>query len=187
MSRAVGEREGESEIHCGEVSHLAGAVAVELGLGATVRLRCRVAGMLHDIGKIGIPEHILRKPGRFTPEERLVMQRHAAFGAEIVARVPSLADTAPAVRHHHERWDGGGYPDGIAGAAIPVEARIIAAVDTWSAMRERRVYADARTHDAAVEELRASAGSQLDPAVVRALLAVIERHDGPALRRDVAA
>ncbi len=181
MSRAVGEHEGESELHCSRVSKLAGDVAAELGLDASQRLRCRAAGLVHDIGKIAVPRHILLRPGPLTPEERLVMQEHATMGAQIVAGIGLLADAAPAVRHHHERWDGTGYPDGIAGEAIPIEARIVAAVDAWSAMTEARLYRPALGHGDALAELERAAGSHLDAAVVRALVAVLARAEPVAL------
>ena len=102
------------------------------------------------------------------------MRQHAAFGSEIVSRIAGLADTAPALRHHHERWDGSGYPDGLSGDEIPIEARVIAAVDAFCAMTEDRVYRTARSVEEALTELRGCAGSQLDPAVATALIAVVE-------------
>jgi diguanylate cyclase (GGDEF)-like protein/putative nucleotidyltransferase with HDIG domain len=175
MSRAAGVREGESFLHCEHVAHLAGAVARELGLGATAQLRVRLAGLLHDVGKVAVPDAILTKPGPLDAAELEVMRHHAAVGAEIVSRIGGLADTAAAVRHHHERVDGRGYPDGLAGDGIPLEARIIGAVDTYSAMIEHRVYRPALTVDEALAELRRAAGSQLDPAVAAALATVVER------------
>jgi diguanylate cyclase (GGDEF)-like protein/putative nucleotidyltransferase with HDIG domain len=175
MSRAASVREGESFLHCAHVADLAGAVARELGLGATAQLRVRLAGLLHDVGKVAVPDAILTKPAPLDGTELEVMRHHAAFGAEIVSRIGGLADTAAAVRHHHERLDGRGYPDGLTGDDIPLEARILAAVDAYSAMIEHRVYRPALSVDEALAELRRAAGSQLDPAVTAALTAVVER------------
>ena len=126
-------------------------------------LRARLGGWLHDIGKAAIPRGILDKPGPLDDEEWAVMRTHPAIGEALVCDVAALRDAAPAVRHHHERWDGGGYPDGLAGEAIPVEARIVAAADAYAAMTAERVYSAARTPLEAADELRRSAGSHLDP------------------------
>jgi diguanylate cyclase (GGDEF)-like protein/putative nucleotidyltransferase with HDIG domain len=186
MSRAASVREGESSLHCAHVADLAGAVARELGLGATAQLRVRLAGLLHDVGKVAVPDAILTKPAPLDAAEIEVMRQHAAFGAEIVSRIGGLADTAAAVRHHHERIDGAGYPDGLAGDGIPIEARILAAVDAYSAMIEHRVYRPALTVDEALAELGRAAGSQLDPVVTAALAVVVGRERGDA-QRDRAA
>ncbi len=116
---------------------------------------------------------MLSKAGPLTDDEWAVMRTHAALGGEIVGRIPGLADAAPAVRHHHERFDGAGYPDGLAGDEIPIEARIVGAVDTWSAMTEDRVYRSGLARVEALIELERCSGTQLDPAVVAALRAVV--------------
>jgi HD-GYP domain-containing protein (c-di-GMP phosphodiesterase class II) len=125
------------------------------------------------VGKITIPDSVLAKPGPLTDEEWRVMVTHAAFGADLVARTPGIAESASAVRHHHERWDGAGYPDGLSGASIPIEARVVAAADTWNAMTHDRVYRRALGFEAACAELLDIAGSQLDPRIAHALLAVV--------------
>ena len=178
VSRSASAREGESELHCGLVARLSGEVGAALGLGPAAQLRCRLAGLMHDIGKMAIPDSILKKPGALNEEEWEVMRHHAPFGAEIVSRIAGLADTAPAVRHHHERWDGNGYPDRLAGEEIPVEARIIAAVDSFCAMTEDRVYRKAMPLADAIAELEACRGKQFDPAVADALIGVVggEQH-----------
>jgi HD-GYP domain-containing protein (c-di-GMP phosphodiesterase class II) len=137
-------------------------------------LRSRLGGWLHDVGKAAVPAHVLDKPGPLDEGEWRVMRTHPAVGEAIVRRVPALRDAAAAVRHHHERYDGRGYPDGLAGAAIPIEARIVAAADAYAAMTAERAYSAARTPEEAAAELRRSAGSHLDPAVVAALLAVLD-------------
>ncbi|MDX6540747.1 MAG: hypothetical protein QOI71_2357 [Gaiellales bacterium] len=175
LAQTAGIREGVAEPHSGEVAELAGHIAIELDLPAATVLRCRLAGWLHDVGKVAIPERVLAKPGPLDDEEREVMMTHAAFGAELVARTPGIAESARAVYHHHERWDGGGYPDGIAGTDIPIEARVVAAADTWNAMTQDRVYRPALGFAAAVAELNRAAGSQLDPAVAEALVSIVQR------------
>jgi diguanylate cyclase (GGDEF)-like protein len=166
-------REGVPELHCAEVADLAGQIATRLDLPAATVLRCRLAGWLHDVGKITIPDRVLAKPGPLTDEEWRVMVTHAAFGADLVARTPGIAESASAVRHHHERWDGKGYPDRLAGTSIPIEARVVAAADTWNAMTHDRVYRRALGFEAACAELIDIAGSQLDPGIADALLAVV--------------
>jgi HD-GYP domain-containing protein (c-di-GMP phosphodiesterase class II) len=160
-------------MHCAQVAELAGRIATRLGLPAATVLRCRLAGWLHDVGKIAIPDRVLGKPGPLTSAEWRVMVTHASFGADLVARTPGIAESASAVRHHHERWDGEGYPDRLLGPDIPVEARVVSAADTWNAMTHDRVYRRALDFDSACAEVLASAGSQLDPAVADALLAVV--------------
>jgi diguanylate cyclase (GGDEF)-like protein len=168
-------REGVPELHCTEVADLAGRIAISLDMPAATVLRCRLAGWLHDVGKIAIPDRVLGKPGPLTSAEWQVMITHAAFGADLVARTPGIAESAGAVRHHHERWDGDGYPDRLAGDEIPVEARVVAAADTWNAMTHDRVYRRALDFDAACAEVVNISGSQLDPQVAAALLAVVRQ------------
>lgn len=177
FAQAAGTRGGVVEPHAGDVAELAGRIADELDLPVSTVLRCRMAGWLHDVGKVAIPNSVLDKPGALDDEERLVMQTHAARGSEMVARTPGIAESARAVRHHHERWDGYGYPDRLTGADIPIEARIVAAADTWNAMTHDRVYRSALAFDEAIAELSRAAGSQFDPNVADALLRVVsEQH-----------
>jgi diguanylate cyclase (GGDEF)-like protein/putative nucleotidyltransferase with HDIG domain len=166
-------RDGIPQEHAEEVARLAGLTAERLALPARVAQRCRLAGWLHDVGKLAVPEQILNKPGPLDDAESEVMRTHSVVGADIVHRIPALRQVAPAVRHHHERYSGGGYPDGLAGQAIPIEARIIAAADAYATMTADRPYSPARTPQQAAAELRRSAGSHFDPAVAEALLAVL--------------
>jgi HD-GYP domain-containing protein (c-di-GMP phosphodiesterase class II) len=136
-------------------------------------LQCRLAGWLHNVGTVAVPDRVLAKPGPLDDEERRIMMTHAAFGAELVARTPGIAESAGAVRHHHERWDGTGYPDGLAGDGIPIEARVVAAADMWNAMGRDRAHRPALAFATAVAEVGRASGSQLDPAVARALLVVV--------------
>jgi diguanylate cyclase (GGDEF)-like protein/PAS domain S-box-containing protein len=173
LALSAGAREGIAENHCAQVADLAASIAVAVGLPEVTVMRCRLAGWLHDLGKIAIPDAILTKAGPLDDEEWAVMRTHAEIGESILRRIAGLSDAAAAVRHHHERYDGSGYPDGLAGDEIPMEARILACADTYSAITVDRVYRAARSGEEAIAELRACAGSQLDPKIVDAAIAVL--------------
>jgi putative nucleotidyltransferase with HDIG domain len=132
----------------------------------------RRGALLHDIGKIGVPDHILRKPGPLTENEWTTMRLHPDLGAKIIAHVPFLEEVAVIIRAHHERWDGNGYPVGTAGQAIPLGARIFAVADSFDAMTSDRPYRRGRQLDEALAEVERCSGSQFDPQVVTAFLAV---------------
>src|SRR4029077_993705 len=129
-----------------------------------------VGSIIHDIGKIGIPDGILTKPGRLTDEEFVEMRKHPEISSYIVAELDLPDIVQHMVRSHHERWDGGGYPDGLVGEQIPLAARILCACDAWGAMTTSRAYRKALSHAEASTELRASAGTHFDPCVVDALV-----------------
>ncbi len=173
LAVVAGSQEGAPAGHAEQVSALSARTAERLGLSADVVLRCRLGGWLHDVGKAAIPQAILAKPGPLDPDEWTVMRTHPAIGESIVRDIASLRDSAPAVRHHHERFDGTGYPDRLVGDAIPIEARIVAATDAYSAITGRRVYSSARSPEDAADELWHSAGTHFDSAVVAALLGVL--------------
>jgi diguanylate cyclase (GGDEF)-like protein/PAS domain S-box-containing protein len=173
LALSAGAREGIAETHCAQVADLAASIASAVGLPEAVVMRCRLAGWLHDLGKIAIPDAILTKPGPLDDAEWAVMRTHAEIGESILRRIAGLSDAAPAVRHHHERFDGSGYPDGLAGDDIPIEASIVACADTYSAITVDRVYRPARSQQEAIAELRACAGTQLDPTVVDAAISVL--------------
>jgi diguanylate cyclase (GGDEF)-like protein len=185
LSRCIGARERDDERHASEVAELGARVARRLRCTMPTIERARLAGLVHDAGKLCIPDAVLHKPGPLDDEEWVVMRTHAALGESIVRDVPELSEIAPIVRHHHERWDGGGYPDGLSGEAIPIEARIVAAVDAYSAMTATRVYRAAMAPPAAVAELRRSAGTQLDPVVVEALCAELAPAAWEAVRLPI--
>ncbi len=168
-------REGEAPRHAEHVAALASATAQELELAPEVIRRCRLAGWLHDVGMVAIPDAILGKPGILDEDEWRVMQTHPEVGERILRRIPALTTAARGVRHHHERFDGTGYPDRLIGNRIPVEARIVAVVDAYSAMVVSRAHRDATTPAQAITAVRRGAGSQFDPAVVEALAAVLLR------------
>jgi len=176
LASTVEAKDDYTATHGEDVADLAARVALRMALSAAEARDVRYAAILHDIGKVAVPSEILLKPGALTDREWVVMRGHAAIGGELVARIPAFAHLAPAVRASHERWDGAGYPDGLAGVAIPLAARIIAACDTYDAIVTDRPYRPARTHAEACEELMRVAGTQLDPRVVDATLA--EHRDG---------
>jgi HD-GYP domain-containing protein (c-di-GMP phosphodiesterase class II) len=171
LTSTVEAKDDYTAAHGEDVAGLAERVARRMGLTREQARDVRYAAMLHDVGKIAVPSEILLKPGPLSEEEWAVMRGHAAVGGDLVARIDAFAHLSPAVRASHERWDGGGYPDGLAGDEIPLAARIIAACDTYDAIVTDRPYRPARTHAQAAEELRRVAGTQLDARAVEALLA----------------
>ena len=168
LSEAVEAKDSYTGGHVERVTGLSVALADRLGLPAEQRREVEYGALLHDVGKLSIPDAILLKPGPLTSEERRVMETHAAKGESILSKVPGLAAVGNLVRHHHERFDGAGYPDGLAGEAIPVGARIIAVADAYDAMTTDRPYRAALSHTAALTELRRVQGAQFDPALVAA-------------------
>jgi diguanylate cyclase (GGDEF)-like protein/PAS domain S-box-containing protein len=181
LALTVSVREGMPPLHNQQVADLAGAIANELGLSPQATLICQVSGWLHDIGKTAIPDAILAKPGDLTEDEWTQIRRHPEIGEAIVRRIAGLAEAASGVRHHHERFDGTGYPDRIAGEEISLEARVVAVADAYSAITSRRPYKRERSREEAIEELRASAGGHLDPRVVDALCHVLRTGRRPSL------
>ena len=153
--------------HSEEVSAYVAAVAEELSLEQDQRERLVFGSLLHDVGKIGISERILHKPGRLTPEEFAIVQLHPRIGYRLLEQVPALRPMASAILHHHERYDGGGYPSGLRGEQIPLEARIVAVADAFSAMTADRPYRSRMTMEDACAELERNAGTQFDPEIVR--------------------
>jgi diguanylate cyclase (GGDEF)-like protein/putative nucleotidyltransferase with HDIG domain len=163
---ALEEKDAYTAAHANDVAELSEEVALRMGLGGEDLRTVRYAALLHDIGKIGIPTEILTKPGKLTDIEFAMMKQHTIIGQRILERIPFFADVHQPVRWAHERWDGTGYPDRIAGTDIPLSSRIICACDAFHAMTSDRPYRDAMPLDDAVEELRRHAGSQFDPDVV---------------------
>jgi putative nucleotidyltransferase with HDIG domain len=171
LSDAVELRDSYTADHANEVAALALAVGARLGMAGVELERLRYGALLHDVGKIGVPGELLRKPGPLSAAERELMDEHTAIGARMLERIPFLAPVAPLVRSAHERFDGGGYPDGLAAAEIPRGAMVIAACDAFHAMTSNRSYRPAMSRLDAIGELRANAGTQFDPDVVEALVA----------------
>jgi HD-GYP domain-containing protein (c-di-GMP phosphodiesterase class II) len=170
LTSTVEAKDDYTACHGEDVALLSERVALRMSLSNAVARDVRYAAMLHDLGKVAVPSEILLKPGPLTDAEWVTMRSHAAIGGELVARIDAFAHLAPAVRASHERWDGGGYPDGLAGERIPLAARIIAACDTYDAIVTDRPYRPARTSREACEELSRVAGTQLDSEVVAALM-----------------
>lgn len=175
LANAVEAKDTYTKNHADNVSRMAVLVGKELGLPDNELEDIRYGGALHDVGKIGVLDSILNKPGKLNEEEWVQMRAHAAMGADILKPVPRLAGAADIVRHHHERYDGNGYPDGLAGENIPIGARILTTVDSYSAMVDRRSYKAARPHEDAEAELRRCTGTQFDSRVVDAFLGLFER------------
>ena len=168
LAYALDAKDGYTAGHSQRVSEMAVGIGIELGLPQGEMERVRLAGLVHDIGKIGVDGAILNKPASLEPQERADMELHPAIGERILA--PVIEDTAilAMVRSHHERWDGLGYPDRLAGEGIPMGARILALADTFDAMTSERPYRSAKTEAFATDEIQRCAGSQFDPAVVEA-------------------
>ena len=174
LMRTLHAAEPEIETHVGHVGWLARAVARELGLSAEYTDEVTRAAKLHDIGKLAMPDAILHKPAPLSDSECEFIRAHSVIGERIVAAAPPLVPVARLIRSSHERWDGNGYPDGLAGDEIPLGARIILACDAFDAITSVRDYRASRDAHEAAAELRRQSGSQFDPAVVEALLKVLE-------------
>ena len=159
--------------HSDETEELALRVAGRLGVREAEVLLITQVAALHDIGKIGVPTSVLRKRGPLDPEELDLIRQHPVIGERILGQIPELTRVARAVRHEHERWDGTGYPDGLAGEEIPLASRIVLACDAWHAMTSDRPYRRAMSRPRAIAELRRCAGTQFDPSVIDALLSVL--------------
>lgn len=187
VHRFVADLETKDRItrdHVVRTSELAVSVGEELQLGAGALRRLGLTAILHDVGKLSLPDEILTKPGRLTDAEFETIQKHAAYGARLVAESPALDEISAGIRGHHERIDGRGYPDGLVGDAIPDEARIVAVCDAFDAMANTRQYREGMRHEKAIAILKEHAGSQWDPVVVAALVAVVRR-DPPSAQATV--
>jgi diguanylate cyclase (GGDEF)-like protein len=169
LAKAVDARDTYTGSHSERVSELAARVAVRIGLDPEQVELTRLAGSLHDLGKLAIPEEILRKPGALTDSERLVLERHPQIGFRMLDSL-GVDPVADLVLHHHERWDGAGYPDGLRGEEIPLGARIIFVTDAYDAMTSDRIYRPKRSSEAALAELERCAGTQFDPGIVAAFI-----------------
>jgi putative two-component system response regulator len=168
IARAVEARDEGTRDHCDRLSHLAARLGERLGLDAESLRSLRRAGYLHDIGKIGIPDAILRKPGKLTAPEWEIMKQHPVIAYNILSKIKFLEEPTLVVLYHHEQFAGGGYPYGLAGEQIPIGARIFHIVDMLDAVTSDRPYCKARSFQEAFEEIRRSAGTLFDPEVVKA-------------------
>jgi putative nucleotidyltransferase with HDIG domain len=170
--------DGYTGEHCKSVVSLALEMAEHLELSPERQRNLEFAALLHDVGKIAIPKEIINKPGKLDPQEWTIIKTHTLEGQKMLERVGGfMREVGLIVRSHHERWDGGGYPDGLAGEQIPLEARIITCCDTWNAMRTDRPYRQALAYDVAVTELVSNAGTQFDPSIVEAFVQLVAPED----------
>ncbi|MFD8202959.1 HD-GYP domain-containing protein [Streptomyces sp. NPDC003470] len=185
LVQAVDIKDGYTRGHSERVGHASMLIARELGLDDERVETLRFAGILHDVGKLGVPTRLLRKDGPLTPEERRVIELHPEYGHEMVRGIRFLGEARAAVLHHHERLDGSGYPYGLAGGQIPESARVVAVADAFDAMTSTRSYSRARPVAKAVEELRRCAGTHFDPRMVGALVRALDHHGWhPAVTSD---
>lgn len=165
---ALDAREAEAGTHSRRVCYLAGLLGQVCGIEGDALTNLRRGALLHDLGKIGVPDFILRKPGPLTESEWAEMRLHPQIGARIIAKIDQLRPITPVVLHHHERFEGNGYPGGLRGDAIPLPARIFAVVDTVDAMSSERPYRLVKSREEVMRELRNCAGKQFDPEIVDA-------------------
>ena len=180
LSQAIDAKDGFTRGHADRVSRIAGAIAREMGLSERHIEEIELAGMLHDIGKIGVEDQILMKPTRLDPHEQELMRRHPIYGASILEPSESLRPLVPLVLHHHENYDGSGYPEGRKGEDIPLGSRIIIVADAYEAMTSDRIYRKSIGHDRAMEQLNRYKGIQFDPRIVRALATLLENRGAQA-------
>ena len=174
LVQVVDKKDRYTKSHSEENAEYAMMLGQALALSENTQSALRIAGLLHDIGKIGIPDGILKKPGPLTTEERHVVEQHVVLSGLIIQGVPHAEDVADAVVNHHERWDGNGYPRGLKGEAIPLLGRIMAVVDAYSAITSDRPFRKGQSHRIAVAELRKNAGTQFDPQLVETFIGVLD-------------
>jgi putative nucleotidyltransferase with HDIG domain len=183
LAETVEAKDAYMSGHGRRVAHYARRLAERAGLVGRDRERVRVGAFLHDLGKVGVPSELLLREGALAPHERLVLEQHPVIGARLVQPLGLDRDLTDAILHHHERWDGSGYPDRLAGCGIPYAARVVAIADAFDAMTSDRPYRSALPRHVALEELERNAGIQFDPELTRAFVAL---EDGDAGWREVA-
>jgi diguanylate cyclase (GGDEF)-like protein/putative nucleotidyltransferase with HDIG domain len=183
LMEAVGSKDKYTGEHSVEVSGLTRDVGVAIGLNEKEILAIEIAALVHDIGKIGIPDEILQKPGPLTTRERMQIEQHPEIGAQILAPLPAMQDVVPLVLHHHERWDGTGYPHGLRGDLIPVGAQIISLCDVWHALTSDRAYRDAFPDHEARRIILEGRGTEWDPRLVDLFFDILDgEQTGESLR-----
>ncbi|MFA6682015.1 MAG: HD-GYP domain-containing protein, partial [Sphaerochaeta sp.] len=160
------EKSNREAMHSSRVSNICQAIASKMNFNKDAVNQMRIAGLIHDIGKIGVDETILNKPGRLTSDERRDIERHPEIGWKILSSTTEFSELAKFVLNHHENWDGSGYPNGFKAEAIPLEARIISVADSYDAMTSKRSYRTGMSREAAIEELKRCSGTQFDPEIV---------------------
>jgi cyclic di-GMP phosphodiesterase len=179
LATAVEAKDVSTELHCERLAGLTARLGLEVGLRPDELEALAYGSLLHDVGKIGIPEAILRKTGSLTEEEWTVMRRHPEIGERICRPLVLSRSFASIIRHHHERWDGGGYPDGLRGDGIPLGARIVTLADAFDAMTHDRPYRPAMPFERAIEEIRRMSGSQFDPGLTPLFIPLAETYAPP--------
>jgi len=180
LSQAIDAKDGFTRGHADRVSRIAGAIARELGLSERQIEQIELAGLLHDIGKIGVEDRILMKPQRLDSEEQELMRRHTIYGASILEPSAALRPLVQTILHHHENYDGSGYPEGLKGEEIPLGSRIIIVADAYEAMTSDRIYRKSIGHDRAMDQLNRFKGLQFDPTIVRCLQRIVEKKGADA-------
>ena len=175
LTSALEARDPYTQAHTGRIRDLAVAVALAMKVGPEERKAVHLGALLHDVGKIGVADSILRKPGPLSDEEWAAMREHPAIGERMLARVDFLQPALAVVRHHHERWDGKGYPDGLRGEEIPLAARIVGVCDAYDAMTSDRPYRQAMSQEAACGEILMESGTQFDPRCAQLLVDVVKK------------
>jgi len=182
LARALEARDESTHQHAQRVQHYAMLLAVEHCDGDTRMIEAiHAAALLHDIGKLALPDQILHKPGPLTREEYEQVKQHVIIGADILSSIPCTGALALIVRHHHENWDGTGYPDGLSGESIPIGARVLAIVDCYDALTSERPYRRKLTHDAAIGMLRDRRGSMYDPGILDTFMRLVSAERFAAL------
>ena len=171
------ERSFETEEHAERIGNFCANIGERLHLSHDDIDRLKLFAYLHDIGKIGISDQILNKPGPLSEEEMIIMRSHPEIGYRIAMASPDFAPIAELILTHHERWDGSGYPNHIAGEKIPLLSRILAVADAYDAMTEDRIYRKALSHETAIEEIRKNAGTQFDPQIACVFLEILEQRE----------
>jgi putative nucleotidyltransferase with HDIG domain len=186
LAGALGSKDYETKEHSTRLVGVSDAIARHIGLAEDVRRIIRFGAYLHDIGKVVIPDELLRKRGALTPYEFSIVRRHPEVGADILADIETWKDVRLIVRHHHEHFNGAGYPDGLRGEHIPLGARIVSVADAYDVMRSGRPYQPARSRDWILGELQRHRGRQFDPDLVDALMDVLPRQatTAPEHERD---
>jgi putative two-component system response regulator len=186
LAISIEAKDPYTEGHCDRLSVYAVALGESLGLNEELKIALRRGGVVHDVGKVAVPEQILLKPGPLTPEERTIMQMHPVVGERICAPLKSFRNVLPIIRHHHEKLDGSGYPDGLKGDDIPLTARIISTVDVFDALTTDRPYRKALTQEQAFELMRAEAKrGWWDPGLVHALESILKKEESSFLGQRV--
>ena len=183
LVRTIQAKDQYTSGHSTRVSRYALLIAEKLGLSTKERHQLYLAAMLHDIGKIGVPDELLHRPGNLSDEEMERVRNHVQLGASMIEMLGEMHPIVPLIRHHHESWDGTGYPDGMKGEEIPLISRISSVADMYDAMTSDRPYRKRRSHEQAVEEIKRTTGTKVDPRVAEAFLQVL-KEIAPAEQAD---